>query len=457
MPGKIFMLRLRTLIVSLLLTIVFASVGSGLLLDKLYSQLYSNEKASLDLTQPQLELIGGQLSSILRKLENKEEFIKVWEQEKAPLALEIISRDDIGMPEELLQELETVGHITVASMTNISFYCFLNEQNKYFVLRAPLANQHKQSKWLPIIFTVIFYALLISTIFVWLFPLIRRLQNLTLSAKKLGEGELSARITPSTISYTKDIELEFNRMAQRIEELVSDISLLSSAISHEMRAPLAKLQFGLDALREEDDAKKRGVYEDRLDKVIADMTSLIETLLRYSRLDKKIINLPNDEVDLLELCTSSVASVTQDTNEISNPKNPRLEANINAIELFYMVRGDRFYLNLLVENLLANAVKYGRGKILISLLQQETTILFMVEDNGPGIDENFKQDIFKPFIRGEKIKQEPDYKQSPQTGHGLGMALVKRIADLHNVEIEIAKSDVFGGAKISLLFTQANP
>ena len=450
------MLRLRTLIMSLLFTIVFASIGSGLLLDELYSQLYSSEKKNQDLTQSQLELIGIQLSSILRKLENKEEFIKAWEQEKVPLSLEIITRDDIGMPEELLRELESVGHITVTSASNISFYYFLNDQKNYFLLRAPLATQHKQSKWLPIIFTVLFYALLISIIFAWLFPLIRQLKNLSFSAKKLGEGELNARITPSAISYIKDIELEFNRMAQRIEELVSDISLLSSAISHEMRAPLAKLQFGLDALREEDDAKKRVVYEERLDKVIADMTTLIETLLRYARLDKNIVNLPSDEVDLLELCTSSLASVMQDANEISYPKSPRLEVNVNAVEPFYIIRGDRFYLNLLLENLLANAVKYGRERILISLIQQENTILFMIEDNGPGIDEHFKQDIFKPFIRGEKIKQEPDYKQSPQTGHGLGMALVKRIADLHNVEIEIAKSDVLGGAKISLLFTQAN-
>ena len=450
------MLRLRTLIMSLLFTIVFASVGSGLLLDELYSQLYSSEKKNQDLTQSQLELIGIQLSSILRKLENKEEFIKAWEQEKVPLSLEIITRDDIGMPEELLRELESVGHITVTSASNISFYYFLNDQKNYFLLRAPLATQHKQSKWLPLIFTVLFYALLISIIFAWLFPLIRQLKNLSFSAKKLGEGELNARITPSAISYIKDIELEFNRMAQRIEELVSDISLLSSAISHEMRAPLAKLQFGLDALREEDDAKKRVVYEERLDKVIADMTTLIETLLRYARLDKNIVNLPSDEVDLLELCTSSLASVMQDANEISYPKSPWLEVNVNAVEPFYIIRGDRFYLNLLLENLLANAVKYGRERILISLIQQENTILFMIEDNGPGIDEHFKQDIFKPFIRGEKIKQEPDYKQSPQKGHGLGMALVKRIADLHNVEIEIAKSDVLGGAKISLLFTQAN-
>lgn len=306
------MLTLRTLTLSLLLTIVIASVGSGLLLDKLYSELYSSEQTSNGLTQSQLETIGAQLSATLQRLKNKHEFIQAWREENSPLDLEIINQDDIRIPEELLHELENTGHITLSSSANLSYYSFLPEENNYLVIRSSLASIHQQPRWLPILFTIIFYTLLMLIVFAWLFPLIRRLQTMQLSAKKLGEGDLSARITPSVVSHIKDIELEFNRMAQRIEELVSDISLLSSAISHEMRAPLAKLQFGLDALREEDDDDTRRIYQDRLDKVIADMTNLIDTLLKYARLDKNIVQLPKDEVDLLELCTRLSMCVTQD-------------------------------------------------------------------------------------------------------------------------------------------------
>lgn len=445
------MLTLRTLTLSLLLTIVVASVGSGLLLDKLYAELYSSEQANKGLTQSQLNAIGVQLSAILRKLENKEEFILAWQEENSPLSLEVIDRDDIRIPQELLQELENTGHIILSSSTNLSFYSFLKEGNNYLVIRSPLASNHKQPNWLPILFTVIFYTLLILIMFAWLFPLIRRLQTMQSSAKKLGEGNLSARITPSVVSHIKDIELEFNRMAQRIEDLVSDISLLSSAISHEMRAPLAKLQFGLDALREEDDEETRRVYQDRLDKVITDMTNLIETLLKYARLDKNIAQLPKDEVDLLELCTNLAASVAQGGRE-NNSESVKQEISVNASNPFYIVKGDVFYLNLLIENLISNAVKYGRGKILISFSQSENGILFAVEDNGPGIEENFKQDIFKPFIRGEKAKNEAGAHPAPQKGYGLGMALVKRIADLHNVDISITTSEALGGAKFTLLF-----
>lgn len=448
------MLRLRTLTLSLLLTIVVASVGSGLLLDKLYSELYSSEPGTKGLTQAQLDVIGAQLSTTLRKLENKEEFIQLWQEEKSSLALEIINRDDIKIPEGLLQELENYGHITLSSSANLSYYFVLKEEGDYLVIRSPMADSNNQPNWLPILFTVIFYALLMLIVFTWLFPLIRRLQTMQLSAKKLGEGDLSARITPSVVSHIKDIELEFNRMAQRIEELVSDISLLSSAISHEMRAPLAKLQFGLDALREEDDEETRRIYQDRLDKVIADMTNLIETLLKYARLDKNIAQLPKDEIDLLGLCSSLTASVTQANKATSNSLAESIDISINAKNSFYIVRGDVFYLNLLIENLLANAVKYGGGKILISLDQYENKILLFVEDNGPGIAEDFKQNIFKPFIRGEETKSESGSQRAPKKGYGLGMALVKRIADLHNVEIEITTSEALGGAKFTLVFAQ---
>lgn len=447
------MLTLRTLTASLLLTVILASVGSGLLLDKLYAGLHAGEQRTQGLTETQLEAIGAQLAGILHKLEHKEEFILAWEDESTPLSLEVISQDDIRMPAQLFLELQKTGHITLSSATSASYY-FPGEGTNYFALRAPLAGEYKQNSWLPIAFTFAFYVLLILVVFVWLLPLLRRLQNMQLSAKKLGEGDLGARIIPSAISQIKDIELEFNRMAQRIEELVSDISLLSSAISHELRAPLAKLQFGLDALREEDNIEKRHIYENRLEKVINDMTHLIETLLKYARLDKAIAQLPKDEVDLLTLCDNAVSSVNQSRSD--KPTNIPADIKINADQSFYIVKGNVFYFNLLVENLLSNAVKYGAGKILISLYKRENDTLFILEDNGPGIDEKFRQDIFKPFIRGEEIRNGEETPRASQKGYGLGMALVKRIADLHNVKIEIAESACLGGAQFTLTFIDLN-
>lgn len=438
------MLTLRTLSLSLLLTIVVTSVGAGLLLDKLYNTLNSSDQPDSGLTQPQLEAIGIQLSTTLRNIENKDEFIRIWQNGNPFVSLEIVQQDDMKIPAELIQELKKNGYLTLSSSSIISAY-FPNNADSFFVLRTPQITKQKKNNWLPIAFTILFYSLLIAITVIWLTPLIRRLQTMKSSAKQLGEGDLRARIAPGNISYINDIELEFNRMAQRIEELVSDISLLSSAISHELRAPLAKLQFGLDALRDEEDIEKRHIYEDRLDKVIADMTNLLETLLKYARLDKNIAQLTQDRVNLLELCNNVITSAAH-----QDDKNACTEINVTATGHFYIVKGDGFYLNLLIENLLSNAVKYGAGKVLVSIQQYEQHILLSIEDNGTGIVESFRQDIFKPFIRGKNT--EGNNHQPTQKGHGLGMALVKRIADLHNVTIDIATSETLGGARLTLSF-----
>lgn len=453
MHGSQPMLSFRTLVLSLLLTIIIGSVGSGLLLDKLYAELAVHERSNNALTQPQLEAIGAQLSATLRQLDNKEAFLQAWQNENSLLALEIINRDDSRIPAPLLSELERTGHINLSSKTYRSYYALLKETDGYLVIRSPISS-HQQPVWLPILFTLIFYLLLLVVVLAWIFSLIRRLQTLQMSAKKLGEGDLGARITPSAASHIKDIELEFNRMAQRIEDLVADISLLSSAASHELRAPLTKLQFGLDALREEDNEETRQVYHDRLDKVIDDIANLIDTLLKYARLDKNIAQLPQEEVDLLEICKRLTSAVPQAKNSANNyTANDIIHIILSAESPFYIVKGDAFYLSLLVDNLLSNAIKYGRGEIQLGLQQQDDKTLLTIEDNGPGIAEHFKQDIFKPFMRAEKSAHVNNIAQgtSPK-GYGLGMALVKRIADLHCATIGISSSETLGGAKITLVF-----
>jgi two-component system OmpR family sensor kinase len=87
---------------------------------------------------------------------------------------------------------------------------------------------------------------------------------LRLAAKSFGEGKLDERITPSSISYIRDIELEFNQMAKRIDNLVSDVKMLSTAVSHDLRTPLARIRFGIDTIQEVDDKTLRNELEAQL-------------------------------------------------------------------------------------------------------------------------------------------------------------------------------------------------
>jgi len=114
-----------------------------------------------------------------------------------------------------------------------------------------------------LILTLLFYGAVVSLILLWLYPLVRRIQRLTVSAKYFGEGEFSERISTKPSSQLYGIESEFNRMAQRIQDLLADNKLLSTAVSHDLRTPLARLRFGVDALSEQLNSESQQDYINR--------------------------------------------------------------------------------------------------------------------------------------------------------------------------------------------------
>ena len=87
--------------------------------------------------------------------------------------------------------------------------------------------------------------------------MVRRLLILSNVAKAFGEGDLNQRVKKGSVSYISDLENEFNHMANRIQTLVEDNKLLGNAVSHDLRTPLARLRFGIDALAETSDESVR--------------------------------------------------------------------------------------------------------------------------------------------------------------------------------------------------------
>jgi two-component system OmpR family sensor kinase/two-component system sensor histidine kinase RstB len=96
-----------------------------------------------------------------------------------------------------------------------------------------------------------------------------------------------------------------------------------------------------------------------------------------------------------------------------------------------------------LSNLLTNAVKYGHGEILISLQKSGDNCEIIVEDNGEGVDDEFKEIIFDAFSRGDKSRGKDT------GGFGLGLAIVGKVMDWHQGKITVADSRL-GGAKFVL-------
>ena len=422
---------MRTLTFSLLFVSLIATVGLGWIFDRAYEQYMHDEQHSNIDTIKVLEQLGEQLAKTLNNIPDKNQFVAQWQKE-TDYQLEILPVTAISLPQTLLTEVKTGKPLLLESSKQLTFHYYLARDDEILILKSALIDTKRQSNSINYLITVIFYLLLIVLFLVWVYPLIKQLISLRRSAKAFGEGDLSQRIIISPTSYIRDIQLEFNHMAKRIEDLVSDVKLLSSAVSHDLRTPLARIRFGFDTLQEESDPVNRQRFEAKISNNIDEMTSLVETLLNYARLDQVMLELKRDKIDLSLLLQQCIEHI----------KTTPIDIAFIQTEDEAFVIGDKQYLKMLFNNLLQNAINYGNGKLLVKLIVEKTHCKIIIADNGDGIQEALKQNILKPFVRGDD--------ENTIKGHGIGLAIVKRILDWHDGDIAIANSPELLGAQFTI-------
>ncbi|TQV89381.1 sensor histidine kinase [Aliikangiella coralliicola] len=427
---------MRTLTFSLLLVVIVATFGLGWLFDRAYEQyieMSADNTADVKSTDvvSSLQNIGIGLATTLSRIEDRTAFLESWPT-NSQFTLSLESLTDFPMPQALLDKLKSGEPLLLETKSHLAFHFYLANSQELLVLKSPLLDAKQAVIKQNYVFTILFYAALILLFLLWSFPLVRQLLALRKSAKLFGDGELNHRISLGRISYIRDIEVEFNHMAQRIENLVADVKLLSNAVSHDLRTPLAKIRFGIDTLQEEEEPETRRRFEQKISDNVDEMTSLVETLLSYARLDQAMLEVKKDQVELSQLIEKCIASQTTDSVELEMVKTGKA----------YLVKGDSAYLMIMVNNLLQNAIHYGGGRVLIQLYDEADYVQVCISDNGDGISPEHYENILKPFVRGKEHKI--------QKGYGMGLAIVKRILDWHQGTIQIDKSPELSGAKFSI-------
>lgn len=257
-------------------------------------------------------------------------------------------------------------------------------------------------------------ALIVLAVGVGAFPVVRhltrRLERLQDGVESLGAGDLSARVRVEGRDEVAQLANSFNRAAARIEELVGKHkSLLESNkrlfafASHELRTPLARIRMAVELMREDADPKrKRELGED-----IAELDALIEEILLVSRLDAEGRLDSVEYVDLLALAAEECA-------------------RLDGVELDgepVMLRGDPRLLRRLIRNLLDNARRHGAPPIEVEVRRNASGALLTVRDHGAGIPPAEREKVFEPFFRRAGAGK--------ASGSGLGLALVRQIAERH--------------------------
>jgi len=420
---------MRALTFSLLAVILTATVGLGWLFDRVYDQ-YSTSEQNQDISAISvLEKMGADLALTLDKLPERQKFIQLWSSNNQ-YKLSLMPLAKFPLPKQLIAQLMLGKPLLLETERNVAFHYYLPSSDELLIVKSPRINVVKEDETQNYIFTVLFYIALLLLFLLWVLPLIVRLITLRKTAKSFGEGKLNQRLKISPISYIRDIEIEFNHMAQRIENLIGDVKLLSNAVSHDLRTPLARIRFGIDTLQEEDDPVLRRRFEDKISNNVDEMTSLVETLLRYARLDQSMLEIKKDDIVLPDLIANCIKTKQSDV----------VNFTFNDLSDEVMLTGDRSYVSMLINNLLQNAVIYGKGQIQVTLNRNQNNALIIIEDNGLGIAKEQRENILKPFVRG-------DSKNKTIKGHGIGLAIVKRIVDWHQGTIKIDDSTELSGAK----------
>lgn len=272
-------------------------------------------------------------------------------------------------------------------------------------------------------------------------PLERRLKKLETAVQQVARGNLAVRAEVRGVDAVGQLAASFNGMTEHIARLIDSQREMTRAVSHELRTPVARIRFGLEMMADIEQAAERRSKIAEIDHDIDQLDALIDEILTYARLEEGVPVIAWAEVDLPGLA----AQIRRELQPIAGA----LEIDVNApAEL--VVDGDERYLHRVLQNLVGNAIRYARTRIVVHLLVQGSDIELVVEDDGPGVPDAAREKVFKPFARLD------DSRHRASGGYGLGLSIVQRIAEWHGGRVWVDRAAV-GGAAFHMRWPRRRP
>jgi two-component system OmpR family sensor kinase len=421
----------QRLTLSLLLVVLTAVVGLGWGIDRWYNAQFAGAE---DPTLSAYKNLGREMAQLLDKGTQNTSWLT-----DSSLHPQITAYIDFPLPDDVKNNFEAGEPLLLESGDHLTLHFYLATQQQVLSFTLPDELHQEDDNALRWLLTLLFYGGVIAMVLIWLYPLLRRLALLRKTAQAFGAGDLQVRIAADKHSYIQTIEQDFNRMAQRIEQLIADNKLLSRGLSHDLRTPLARLRFGLDVLEEADLTLEQQQNLAHLNRDLMAMESLVEALLNYARLEQATIAFVPRPIQLAHFAAQLCDDFYQGQVELLIATSAQ-EAQVQA---------DPEYLAMLVHNLLQNALRYGRGRVQLSVQQVDRQLQLQVDDNGPGIPPAERDKVLKPFYRGAGSHHQG-------RGHGLGLAIVERIAQWHGAGLMLTESAELGGLKVVVIFAGEN-
>jgi len=263
----------------------------------------------------------------------------------------------------------------------------------------------------------------------------RPLKQLSYAANRVKDGDFAASHLDEEVaaSEIREVNIGFNRMAQKLAKLEQDRAVMLAGISHDLRTPLARLRLETEMSVADEVAREHMVAD------IVQLDATIDKFLDYARPDHVTLEPIN-----LHAVVSSCVYAVQEHHELQITLSVPEDLNVLV---------DEVELARVISNLLENARRYGKtpdtgiASVDIEAKSSEDQVLVKLRDHGAGVPPEQLSYLIKPFFRG-------DMARTSATGAGLGLSIVDKTMQRMGGVLSLANANDSAGGLVVLLRLQ---
>jgi two-component system osmolarity sensor histidine kinase EnvZ len=263
----------------------------------------------------------------------------------------------------------------------------------------------------------------------------RPLKRLSYAASQVREGHFNTSTLDeyAATSEIREVNIGFNRMAERLAKIEAERALMLAGISHDLRTPLARLRLETELSVADPETRELMAGD------IAQLDEIIDKFLDYARPEPSNLG----PVLLSGVISRCIAPWRH---------NPRFEISVDVAEDL-QVKAETVELGRVLSNLLENARRYGQSpsdgvtRVEIVARVHDGWVLLRVRDQGPGVSEETLKNLTQPFYRGDTAR-------TSATGSGLGLAIVERSVQRMGGTFSVFNNSA-GGLMALMKFRQA--
>jgi len=251
---------------------------------------------------------------------------------------------------------------------------------------------------------------------------IRPIVHLSQAAERFGKGQFDSDFKVSGALEIRQASYEFERMKRRILKHISQRTAMLSGISHDLKTPLTRLKLQIELLNK----------NQKLNSLKEEITEMEKMINEYLDFASNQYSQPLEKFDIIELIQNLIGKSFKKNIKIKSPKNLIFSGRKNLIRRC-------------ITNIINNSQKYSEN-ILITCKKIKKTIQINIDDDGPGIADEHKEKVFRPFYRVDKSRSLKD------NSVGLGLSIVEDIVNSHGGTVKLLNNPKSKGLRVSLSF-----